>query len=332
MPAFQDWPDKPFIVGPAFDAVFFLFSPGLALALSFGGWWLQSDLWSRFIVVWIHAHLFAVFFRSHANPRIFWTHPYRFTLVPALMLLAIITSDWVLASASVLATWWDVYHSGQQTFGLGRIYDSKFGNDMSQGRSVDQLLNLVMYSGPILAGATLMAHVEDFKDFERVNATFFTAIPAQVEGVAGTISRVIIALSLLSIAVYLVRYRQLTAQGYRISPLKVLLFATTGITSVLAWGLNTFGDAFFIMNFFHALQYFALVWAIEGKGLTERARLDTVQGGPVMVFAGVAAIVAGYGYFVMTTQQDMLIRVTIVISLLHFWYDGFVWSVRKGQV
>ena len=27
-----------------------------------------------------------------------------------------------------------------------------------------------------------------------------------------------------------------------------------------------------------------------------------------------------------------LICVTMTISIMHFWYDGFIWSVRKRQV
>ena len=34
-------------------------------------------------------------------------------------------------------------------------------------------------------------------------------------------------------------------------------------------------------------------------------------------------------HFKSATDADYL---TIVVSLMHFWYDGFIWSVRKKQV
>jgi hypothetical protein len=41
---------------------------------------------------------------------------------------------------------------------------------------------------------------------------------------------------------------------------KGLLLFLTGVCSIYAWGFNPFGLAFFIMNVFHAWQYFALIW------------------------------------------------------------------------
>ena len=42
----------------------------------------------------------------------------------------------------------------------------------------------------------------------------------------------------------------------------------------------------------------------------------------------------GYGFWRAHRPQDYVPFVALgnVVSLMHFWYDGFVWSVRKGQV
>ena len=56
------------------------------------------------------------------------------------------------------------------------------------------------------------------------------------------------------------RYRGYQRQGYRVSMQKVWLLASTALCSIYTWGFDSFGQAFFIMNFFHAWQYFALVW------------------------------------------------------------------------
>jgi len=41
-----------------------------------------------------------------------------------------------------------------------------------------------------------------------------------------------------------------------------------------------------------------------------------------------------YGYWVESMDTDIrtLWALTILISLLHFWYDGFIWSVRRREV
>ena len=178
-----------YIVSPIYDCVFFLVPPTAALCLGiliadsgfaneYFDFYDQDVTWSGLLIgILIHAHLFAVFFRSHGNAAIRQLHPYRFLLVPVLLYAAMVSSTWVLISVSVLATFWDVYHSALQTFGFARIYDRKAGNDPTVGRRLDWHLNQLLYAGPILAGVTMMDHIEDFDEYEEVGAIFFTSIP-----------------------------------------------------------------------------------------------------------------------------------------------------------
>src|SRR6185436_12100871 len=101
------------------------------------------------------------------------------------LFLAMCVSKWVAISAAVLATWWDVYHSSLQTFGLGRIYDARVGNDATVGRRLDYMLNLLIYAGPILAGSVLMAHTKDFQDYEAVNALLFAHMGDYIDAKQG---------------------------------------------------------------------------------------------------------------------------------------------------
>ncbi len=41
-----------------------------------------------------------------------------------------------------------------------------------------------------------------------------------------------------------------------------------------------------------------------------------------------------YGYWVEALDADIewLWAITMVVSIMHFWYDGFIWSVRQNQV
>jgi len=178
-----------YIVSRRYDWPLFLLPPVLALGLGglvalipmankvFGFWGQEVTVSGLAIGIFIHSHLVIVFFRSHGNPSIFRLHPRRFIAVPLLLYGAMMSSAWAMVSVSVLITFWDVYHSGLQTFGFARIYDRKRGNDPNDGRRLDWWLNHLLYAGPILAGATMMDHVEDFEEFEEVGATFFTSIP-----------------------------------------------------------------------------------------------------------------------------------------------------------
>jgi hypothetical protein len=334
-----------FIIGPLADGALLVFAPLLALALGFavsgtfvadqptglpGGGTILTVATSIFV----SAHLFIVLFRSHGNPAIFRLHPLRFTLVPCLLFVAMCVSRWVAVSVSVLATWWDVYHSSMQTFGLGRIYDMKQGNDAEAGRSLDAWLNLLLYVGPILAGATLLDHVEDFDEFTEVGSVFFTAIPAYAESYARYLTWAVLALGAIVITSYVVGYWRLSRQGYRISIPKVALFVSTAVCSVVSWGFNPFGVAFFVMNFFHALQYFALVWFTEKEHMVAFFGLARAPWGKAVTFVVFLTIGIAYGCWagIFATSAHVTLNVTLVIAIMHFWYDGFIWSVRKKQL
>ncbi len=335
-----------YIVGPTYDWLLFLLPPSVALFL---GWAISDTAFADdgieffgyetttsnlLIGIFIHAHLFAVFFRSHGNQEIFRRYPLRFVWIPIGLWVAMNLSLWVLVSVSVLVTFWDVYHSALQTFGFARIYDRRAGNAWDVGRRLDWWLNQLLYVGPILGGATLMSHVEDFNEFEAVGSAFFTAIPGQVEAQSALLSQLVIGGSAIFLVFYLFAQWRLHRQGMVISIQKVFLLASTGVVSIYAWGFNSFGEAFFIMNFFHALQYFGIVWAYEKGNLARLFGLTRSLSDRPLVLVLFLAFPLLYGIWVEALDSDIhvLWSITLIVSILHFWYDGFIWSVRERQV
>jgi hypothetical protein len=337
---------SPYMVSPLYDWVFFLLPPVVALGLGMlisgtvfsnrdFAFWGQETTGSEWLIgMFIHAHLVIVFFRSHGNPEILQRHRWRFLAVPPLLYAAMMISPWMLIAVSVLATFWDVYHSGLQTFGFARIYDRKAGNDATVGRRLDWVLNTLLYAGPIVAGATMLDHFEDFEEFDEVGATFFTSIPAFMETQQRYFTWSILALGVLFLLYYISSYWRFSQQGYKVSFLKVYLLVSTGLCSIYTWGFNTWGEAFFIMNFFHALQYFGIVWAKERKTIGQIFGVESLSWGKplaICLFVGSALL---YGFWVeaVDTSIKWLWGITLVVSIMHFWYDGFIWSVRKEQV
>jgi hypothetical protein len=340
-----------YIVGALYDNIFFITSPLLAFAL---GWLVTaSSLPSMRISIFGHedspdaiflgsfimAHLFIVFFRSIGNKKIFELYPFRFTVVPIALFTAMCFSRWVAVSVTVLATWWDVYHSSLQTFGLGRIYDARAGNDANVGRRLDYLLNLLIYVGPIFAGAVLVMHTKDFEEFQSVRSVFFAHLGDTINAKQNYLRLGVLSIGLPFVAYYLYSYWRYHKQGYKISPQKVALLASTAAVSIFAWGYDSFGQAFFIMNFFHAFQYFGIVWWSEKKTMTNLFRLDNVKWGKWATLALFLGIGFGYGLWAevfdtgaVSSGLDLGWNVAIVVAIMHFWYDGFIWSVRKSQV
>jgi hypothetical protein len=337
-------PRSPYIVSRSFDWLFFLGAPMWALSLGIlvSGSFLANDIWflggeddtlvGFFIGTMIHAHLVAVFFRSHGNPAIRKLYPIRFFIVPVILWVGIVYSPWLAAASTVVATFWDVWHSGAQTFGFARIYERNHGTPPELGRRLDFVLQQVFYLGPILAGATLMDHVDSFSSFEKIGDAFFSSVPAKVEGYASYLTYGVVIVGTAVVIAYVLTYWQLARSGDWKPPwLKIWLVASTGFVSIYTWAFNSWGQAFLIMNLFHAVQYLALVWAMEGKRIAALMRLPSRPSIALAIYLG---SVLAYGLGVQALDSDLttLWAITMVVSLMHFWYDAFVWSVRRAQV
>lgn len=281
-----------------------------------------------FLGSFIMAHLVIVFFRSHANAAVRALHPVRFWIVPPALVLLFAFSNAARVWGILLAGWWDVYHSSLQTFGIGRIFDRNAGNDPAAGRRLDYWLNLFLYAGPLLSGVMFASHLGDFYGIDAglwAKALIFHQPRIRLW---------VIGAGLLFLVLYFETYASLAEKGYRPPREKVALHLGTAAVSVWAWGFNPLGMALFIMNFFHAWQYFALVWRYERENIGAVLRVPRGPRGKTLAFAGLVGCGFLYGtiFGMLGELNEKALAVTLVVSLMHFWYDGFVWSVRKNQV
>jgi hypothetical protein len=335
-------------VSAAYDWTYFILSPviGLAIVIGLGLWpWatqqpqtlfgISDSPVEFFIAIWTYAHLTAVVFRSHANPEIFALHRFRFVGVPILLFAGLMVSDWVLIVGFALGQVWDNYHSGLQNFGFGRIYDARRGNDARTGRWLDIGLAHVLYSGPIVGGLSLLPNLSSFRDFSTLGwqapNDFLNWLPT----VEMEIRLGMVILGGSYIAFYCLRYWQLSRSGYHVSPLKVWLMACVGIASVVGWGFLPPGPAFFVANFYHAVQYFAIVWALERKNITRVFGMRSLSGNWIVPVAYMVSVIGAgclYRFLAVDTDVRWLLAAGLIVSLMHFWYDGFIWSVRRSQV
>ena len=335
---------SPYLISPAYDWAFFLLPPlvslllGIALsrtALSQHRFTIaeQEQTGTRFVIgILIHAHLVAALLRSHGNPAIRRLHPLRFFVVPLLLFAAIRSSAWIALTATVVAVWWDVWHSGAQTFGFGRIYDRNAGNPPDVGRRLDYWLNHLLYAGPILGGVTLVDHLVQLEGYQELGTLLFTQVPIYAASWRRSLAIATLILGTLFLIYYVASYLRLWRRGYRVSPLKIFLFVSTGACSIYTWGFNSWGEAFFIMNLFHAVQYLALVWASEGRRLASWLGLLGRYRAVVLALYLLLLLLYGLGAELVDLKHATLWSITMVVALLHFWYDGFIWSVAKRQI
>ncbi|MFT4570302.1 MAG: hypothetical protein ACI91F_001176 [Candidatus Binatia bacterium] len=339
-----------FIAFGLYDTVFFLLAPVIALGLvGLVAAIPAVPVISRIIpdpigpsifamLVLSQGHAVAVFFRSHGNRSIFVRHRFAFIAVPALLFLGLMVSDWVMAGALVLAPFWAVYHLGMQNFGIGRMYDVRWGNPADMGRSLDYVLHQFFNVAPFLAGWSLLPHLQSLRGFDRVGWHAPSQWLVAHRSIEGALAGLFLVTGPLFLAFYLYSYRRLVRRhGYRVSPQKTVLLVNTGVVSVVSWGFLAPWKAVFVVNLFHSVQYFALVWWVERANLGRVTRLERTPFGRPLLLVAFASITVLLGGFLQTYGRDYAVirwaaSLALVISLMHYWYDGFVWSVQRREV
>lgn len=339
-----------YIVSPAFDHLVFIWAPLWFLAL--GGIIYVADIadlaitlghpaaggrsvaiFPTFALTFTMAHVFAVVFRSHCNRQIFALYPYRFVAVPMALLALFLLSETLWLVGLVAAMWMDNWHSSMQTFGFGRLYDMRAGNDAHIGRRLDMSMAVLIYIGPILAGVSLMTNLSDFTSFSTVGLNELARFPGWAVAHQAWLTLPILIGGALFVLYYIYAYWRLAQRGYRVSTQKVLLYIALAITSIYTWAFDTFGQSFLIMESFHSLQYFGLVWWAEREGMQQTFRLTSVRGGKWVTLAVFLGVSTAFGLWVSlfsTTHFEVVLFV--VVEIMHYWYDGFIWSVRRKHV
>lgn len=340
-------PQGAYIASAGYDLTFFIFAPVLALAVALllplfpiafertsalGGERMRVEF---FIAIWTWAHLAAVFFRSHANGEIFALHRFRFTVVPLVLFISMLTSTWVFITCAVINAFWDVYHTSMQNFGIGRIYDAKIGNDSAKGRSLDIWMNHLVYIGPLVCGLSLSSTIDAFRRYSALGWGEPARWVETITSYQADFRWILIAGGVVYAAYYVFAYRGLIRDGYRVSPQKIMLLVSTGSVSIYAYGFLPPLQALFIANLFHALQYFAIVWWTEKRNISSvlgGSRFRVTPRAALVGFLGIVLLLGIGNEYARHAQVHWMLSLAVLCSILHFWYDGFVWSVRKKQV
>lgn len=329
------------IGGPGFDALLFWGCP--LLAMLFVATWLglasllpqdqeltATGLLGLLVAILTYAHLFAVVPRAYGNADVFAAHRIKLTVVPIVLLAALLVSPACFVIGTVLVVFWDVHHSAMQNFGLARIYDLRAGNSPNQLRGSDMRLNWVLYVGPLAAGAALPYHLIALGQFNDIGWSEIASLPGVLEGELGLISGLAITAWLAVFAWTAHDYASAQRNGYQLPAHKFAMMLSSGLVSLIAWGFCSPAFALAAINIYHAMQYFALVWLKEGR--TMQSLLGLPPRRALEVFLVCCALVA-LGYKVASQAGiQWLLAPFILCSLMHFWFDGFVWSVRKRQV
>jgi len=276
------------------------------------------------------------FMRCYGDRELFERFKWRFLFMPPLFVATSMFFTWNgLHGLMMVIVFWGGWHGLMQLYGFMRIYDMKRGWHDGLTATLDFWLCFAIF----LAGTVF----SEARMYGMMAALWNSGVPL-LEPIWLVVFRyltvAVVALVMLAYVVNLVRTNRM---GVGVSWVKLLLALTTG---VFYWvcGLVTTNLVVGIAMFeiFHALQYYAIVWTYNRK-LAERT---SGRFGPLgfmfqdrWFFLGLyLAAIFAFGSFRFfgaaaesQTLQNVVVAMISASSLLHYYYDGFIWKFRDNK-
>lgn len=133
---------------------------------------------------------------------------------------------------------------------------------------------------------------------------------------------------------YVYSYWQLHKRGYQVSFSQGLSAGQHRPVLDLYLGLQQLWRGLLHYELLPRSAVFQPRLVLRKNNMMKLFRLQNLRWGKYLAAALFIGLGGTYGYWVeaLDTDIEWLWAITMVVSVMHFWYDGFVWSVRKHQV
>ncbi|MCC6493315.1 MAG: tetratricopeptide repeat protein [Pirellulales bacterium] len=347
---------RAWIVSPAWDLTYLLLTP-LAIVpavLIAARQWLAPEQVDLAVIAFASlGHHLPGFMRAYGDRALFARFRWRFLLAPPLVfaLALAFTPPRRLADAfsvpwshlhglELILLAWGTWHGLMQTYGFMRIYDLRRGMHDRRTARLDHALCLAMFVAGVVFSDTRM--------FGVAAAMWQSGLPLFGPDSLKALRVICGVLGAAVLLAYGLNLLDLWRRGIPLNGLKLLLAAATSWFYWYCGRLSTnvlIGIAMF--EIYHAVQYNAIVW-VYNRRLCERAGAGF---GPLaflfrdrrsMLGAYLAAIAAYSSIRFFTAQpgdrlfsgdldnaRQWLVAAFAASSLLHFYYDGFIWKVSE---
>ncbi|MFN2541246.1 MAG: tetratricopeptide repeat protein [Chthoniobacterales bacterium] len=296
--------------------------------------WSAQDIYIFVAAFGAMGHHLPGMIRAYGDRALFERFRWRFIFAPIFLVATCVAFYWWDLKGIILVVFfWGVWHGMMQTYGFCRIYDAKTGSFAGLTRRLDFATCALWFAAAVLLSPQRMT--DTLEAFYASGGPFIS--PALLRMAQQTLLFVAVAVSIL----FLINFARLLGQGNRLNPVKLALLVTSiafwwycnnGVTNILA------GIALF--EVFHDVQYLSLVWIYNRNRVEKDSTIGGFMrfvfrrsGSLVGLYIGLVFAYGSLAYFnsrlEIETIKRMLTGVVAASSLLHFYYDGFIWKVRE---
>jgi len=319
------------IKGPIPDAALALSWVPFAIAAHFtevAGGALRALFGTVMLISFLHQPL--TFPLVYASPWRLATHRRLFLWFPVVAVLIIGTAVQVsLTLVAVVGGIWNAEHILMQRYGLTRLYGRKAGDDQGQR---ERWMLVSWFLIPLLWSAAT-GNLQRVLD--RISSGSVDAEAASVLAKMSTEAGVALAVVVLAAAYLTVRWtvgEHRLATGWNTGKL-LYLVSTAGL-----FGLALVDPVAAVVGFVasHSVEYFALVNRSVASERQHIGLLGQIARRPHgrSVFFGIYVVAATLVFFLLyrASPAPVLLMAILTIGAVHFFYDAFIWKLRKPEV
>ena len=330
-------PASYWLLGPWKDLLLFVATPFLIIPAVLG----LRLVWSTPDLALVVASFGAVghhlpgMMRAYGDRALFARFKIRFILSPIVLFAFCMYGMFVFPAPVILAVYaWGVWHRLMQTHGFLRIYDAKAGSVASRTGWLDFSMCLSWF--------LLVGFLSPGRQAKILGDLYSVGVPVISLDVISFVRMGWIALT----AVVTVAFIANVVRGYRTgnppSPIKIaLLITNVGLFAFCNLAISSLLLAVLMFEILHDAQYLGIVWLFN----TKRVDADPEVGGftrfvfrrrawLVLLYLG---LIAAYGALNVAYEgtdgmfKNIFGGLLTTSTLLHFYYDGFIWKIREKQ-
>ncbi len=308
-----------------------LLIPAFALAQAR---WSPQDIYLFVAAFGAMGHHLPGMIRAYGDRALFERFRWRFILAPLFLLVICVAFFWWdLKGILLVVFFWGVWHGLMQTYGFCRIYDAKTGTFDRLTRRLDFAMCLIWF-------ATAVA-LSPYRLSDTLDTYYMCGGPFIPPSVVQLGQNAILGAAIFVSVLFAAHFVRTWIAGSRPNPVKLGLL----VTSIAFWWycnnlVSNILVGIALFEVFHDVQYLSLVW-IYNRNRVEKdsniggfmrfvfRRSGSLIGlyvGLVLAYGSVSYINAHIG---MDTVKRILTGVVTASTLLHFYYDGFIWKVRE---
>ncbi len=270
--------------------------------------------------------------RAYGDRDLFQRFKLRFILAPPLVFLGyfpLYTYHFGLYRLIILV--WATWHGFMQLYGFVRIYDAKVGSTSRATANWDWLVCLFGFVTPRLLRPEQVSNTLDH--------WYSAGGPLIPPALLSTVRWVALSAFVVVLIGFSVNYVVQSFRGPKPNPLKLVMLVS-GIGTW--WFAMCFVDELILgvalFDICHDVQYLAIVWLYNCRRVSSNSQMNAFmrymfRRGMVLLYLGLITAYGAIGLVAPLVADGTVSRlfygVLFTSTILHYYYDGFIWKVRE---